>query len=182
MKRLLIGSALVVAVGFAWLNLGKPLRTTRSPYAAQETSPVRGLSAQEVDDLLNGLGAGFARTADLNSYPGPRHVIDMRAKLALSQKQAEAAQRIFAVMQRRAKQLGREIVDRERALSAAFAERRITAAQLETDVEALGLLYGRLRATHLRAHLELTALLTPEQIAKYDAMRGYREGHSHDGA
>lgn len=36
-------------------------------------------------------------------------------------------------------------------------------------------------ATHLRAHLELTALLTPEQIARYNAMRGYAAEHRHGG-
>lgn len=183
MKWLLVVAALLAA-GIVWQLVPRPPASpaTRSPYLAQQASPVRGLSAQEVDDLLNGRGAGFARTAELNSYPGPRHVLDMRAQLGLSEAQADGAQRIFSSMQREAKRLGEEIVSRERALGAAFSERRITGATLQADVAALGLLYGRLRATHLAAHLELTALLTREQIAKYDAMRGYGEEHRHSGA
>ncbi|MCQ3975466.1 MAG: hypothetical protein DPW09_18650 [Anaerolineae bacterium] len=68
---------LAVFVGFVlgmlWNN---PAQTERSPYVAQLDSSVRGLSSQEVDDLLNGRGAGYARMAELNSYPGPRHVLD----------------------------------------------------------------------------------------------------------
>ena len=36
----------------------------------------------------------------------------------------------------------------------------------------------RLRFIHLSAHLETPALLTHEQIVRYDALRGY---HSHRG-
>ena len=178
---LLLGAGAAIAM----LARRSSTPTTASPYVLQQASPVRGLSAQEVDDLLNGRGAGFARTAELNSYPGPRHVLDMRTHLELTPSQLEATERIFTAMQREAKRLGREIVDRETALSAAFAERRIDADRLRSETAALAALYGQLRATHLAAHLEMTALLTPDQIAKYDQMRGYGAGaardHRHDG-
>lgn len=146
---------------------------TPSPYAGQPASPVRGLTAQEVSDLLAGRGAGYARTAELNSYPGPRHAIDMARQLDLSAQQLAAAERVFAGMQRAAQRLGTDIVSRERALSEAFAARHIAPAELDARVDSLGALYGRLRATHLRAHLDMTALLTPEQVRVYDRLRGY---------
>lgn len=34
-------------------------------------------------------------------------------------------------------------------------------------------LQARLRAAHLRTHLQQTALLTPQQVAQYQALRGY---------
>src|SRR5512134_77899 len=71
--------------------------STVSPYAA-DSSPVRGLTAREVDDLLNGRGAGFARTAELNSYPGPRHAIDLADRLELTAGQRATAGRIFEGM------------------------------------------------------------------------------------
>jgi hypothetical protein len=141
-----------------------------------------------VDDLLNGRGAGFARTAELNSYPGPRHAIDLADELGLTADQRAAADRIFEGMRAEAKRLGQEIVERERRFSAEFAERRITAAGLSAEAESLGVLYGRLRAVHLAAHLELARTLTPEQIRRYDTLRGYHdasgddpEGHVHGG-
>ncbi len=59
----------------------------KSPYAEQLNSPVRGLSTEDVDNLLNGKGAGYARMAELNGYPGLRHVLDLRSQLNLSAQQ-----------------------------------------------------------------------------------------------
>jgi Spy/CpxP family protein refolding chaperone len=140
---------------------------------------VRGLSAQEVDDLLSGQGAGFARTAELNGYPGPRHTLDLADHLALDREQRARTEAIFAAMQADAKRLGAEIVDRERALAAAFAGQAISPHELAAGVDTLATLYGRLRARHLAAHLETTVLLTPRQIARYSEMRGYGGDTSH---
>ena len=72
-KRLLLAGAGIFGVAFAAVLLAPRFwragQTGRSPYVAQQNSPVRGLSAQEVDDLLAGRGAGYARTAELNNYP-----------------------------------------------------------------------------------------------------------------
>jgi hypothetical protein len=62
-----------IATAVAWRGW-HPGGIVPSPYVPELASPVRGLSAQEVDDLLNGRGAGYARTAELNGYPGPRHM------------------------------------------------------------------------------------------------------------
>jgi len=148
---------------------------TPSPYIAQQDSPVRGLSAQEVADLLAGRGAGYARTAELNSYPGPRHVLDLAARLDLTEDQRARTQRIFDAMQAEARVIGAAIVAREGVLSQAFAEHAMDARTLTARVDSLAVLYGRLRATHLRAHLETTALLRPEQVQAYHRLRGYAD-------
>ncbi|HEX9705440.1 MAG TPA: periplasmic heavy metal sensor [Gemmatimonadales bacterium] len=132
-----------------------------------------------MDDLLNGRGAGFARTAELNGYPGPRHVLDRGDHLTLSAEQRTSIEAIFAAMQTDATRLGAEIVDRERALAAAFAQRTVSPGSLAARVDTLGTLYARLRARHLGAHIETTALLTPEQIGRYSEMRWYEGEHAH---
>jgi hypothetical protein len=155
-----------------------------SPYAAIADSPVRGLTAQEIDDLLEGRGAGYARTAELNGYPGPRHVLELGVQLELRADQRAAAERVFGAMQADARRVGADIVARERALSAAFQSRRVSAAELRARVDTLATLYGRLRAVHLAAHLEMTAVLTPAQVRRYDALRGYEHAgaaHRHEG-
>lgn len=151
---------------------------TPSPYANQSESPIRGLSPQEVDDLLNGSGAGYARMAELNSYPGPRHVLDFKNELALSPSQEQVVQTTFDDMQNQAQQLGKTIVDRENQLSQAFAENVITAEQLQQQTQDLANLYGELRAAHLQAHLEITPILSAQQIERYDQLRGYTESPS----
>jgi hypothetical protein len=165
----------VAALAVQWLTAEPHATVAASPYAA-DSSPVRGLSADEVDDLLNGRGAGFARTAELNGHPGPRHAIDLAVELELTADQRAMAQRVFTRMNDAAKRLGREIVEQEGRFSAAFAERRVTAVELQAQAESLGVLYGRLRAVHLAAHLELTGALTADQVRRYDSLRGYHRG------
>jgi len=156
-----------------WLNEWFGVGTTLSPYIAQLDSPVRGLSAQEVADLLAGRGMGYARVAELNHYPGPRHVLDLQTELNLSAAQRTAITAIFTQMQAQAQQLGQQIVSQEQRLSAAFASTAINETTLEAEVMALANLYGQLRIAHLRAHLQVVPLLNTEQIRVYNALRGY---------
>lgn len=160
--------------------------STRSPYAMQTESSVRGLSAQEVDDLLHGRGMGLARAAELSGYPGPRHVLDLAAELDLMPAQRTAAEAIFGRMQEAAKALGAEIVEHEKQLGKAFSERSVDAASMNQHVAHIATLQGKLRAVHLQAHLDLTTQLDHPQIAKYNELRGYdfsappsQAGHSH---
>lgn len=150
-----------------------------SPYAHEGSEQVKTLSQQEVDDLLEGAGMGFARPAELNQYPGPRHVLDLADSLALSAEQRRGVEVTFAEMQGRAKALGRQILDAERALDAAFAAGGITEEALVTAVTRIADLQGELRAVHLRAHLATRETLTRHQIHEYDRLRGYGGGHEH---
>ncbi|MDJ0535893.1 MAG: Spy/CpxP family protein refolding chaperone [Xenococcaceae cyanobacterium MO_207.B15] len=146
----------------------------RSPYAEQLDSPVRGLSSEEVDNLLNGKGAGYARTAELNGYPGLRHVLDLSSQLNLSSQQIEEIEVAFDQMQSQAKSIGKTIVSKERELSEAFASGKITNTELEKQTGELARLYGELRKTHLQAHLQINPLLSAEQIKKYNQIQGYK--------
>lgn len=164
-----------------WLQEWFDRADATSPYVEQMASPVRGLSAQEVDDLRTGRGMGFARMAELNSYPGPRHVLDLQQELHLSAEQVAAIDAIFGAMEEQAQSLGQQILTLEEQLSTAFASGEIDDEALQTQIMTLADLYGQLRLTHLRAHLQVTPLLTPEQIATYNQLRGYLgDGeHSH---
>ncbi len=164
-------AGVVVALVARWP--AEPPRVAASPYVDQLASPVVGLSAQEVDDLLEGRGAGYARTAELTGYPGPRHVLDLGDQLSLSAAQRAVAESLFVTMNDAARTLGAEIVAAERRLAADFAARTVSLAALQDATASLGLQYGRLRALHLAAHVELTRHLTAEQILRYAELRGY---------
>jgi Spy/CpxP family protein refolding chaperone len=182
---LALGAALTVT-SCAQLGPAAQRPDTTSPYVGQLDSPVRGLTAQEVDDLLAGRGAGYARSAELNGYPGPRHMLDMGDKLSLQPEQRAKLTATFETMEARAKALGAQIVERERALSAAFTGGTLTPEALRQQTAELGQLYADLRATHLTAHLAIFPVLTPEQVAGYNVLRGYTgndpmaPGMSHD--
>jgi Spy/CpxP family protein refolding chaperone len=144
-----------------------------SPYAGQQRRTLKALSADEVADLLAGHGVGFAKAAELNHYPGPRHALDQAETLALTPEQRSALEASFTRMQAEAVRLGRELVDAETALDQLFAEGRADANSLARAVEASARLSGQLRLVHLRAHLETRAVLTAAQVERYDTLRGY---------
>src|ERR1700745_1824509 len=94
--RILIGGMLVLCV------VGRGGADNGSPYRNQMNTEIRGLSDQEVSDLREGRGMGRARAAELNGYPGPRHVLDAAraGQLALTPEQTRAAERLFDGMAR----------------------------------------------------------------------------------
>lgn len=146
-----------------------------SPYAKQLDSPVRGLSAQEVEDLIAGNGAGYARTAELNGYPGPSHLLQLQEQLGLTAEQITAITRIYDDMKVEAQRLGQEIVEAEKRFSQSFAEKNSTPQAVQAQSAELGGLYSELRAVHLMAHLEVKPLLSSKQIAHYNTLRGYTQ-------
>lgn len=151
-----------------------------SPYREQQSSEIRGLSAEEINDLREGRGMGLARSAELNGYPGPRHVLDAveAGQLHLSDTQLHAVRELFVQMSQEARQLGGVIVQEEGELEAAFRRGEIDGRQLRTRVERIARLRGELRLVHLRTHLVTRALLSEEQILQYNRLRGYSaQGH-----
>ena len=82
-----------------------------------------------------------------------------------------------------------QVLAKEADLDQAFAGGRIDDAALHRIVADLGRLQGELRYTHLKYHLAMRDVLSPDQIAAYDRLRGYDSaqasapgmhgGHSH---
>lgn len=143
------------------------------PYAGWQARDIKALSPQQVDDLRAGRGMSLALAAELNGYPGPRHVLDLGEQLALTAAQREAFEALFREMQAEARRLGAAILEQEAALDRAFGSGRADDAGLRARLNRLGALQGELRYSHLRSHLTARALLTPAQVARYDALRGY---------
>ena len=144
------------------------------PYTELESRQIKALSGQEVMGYLAGHGMGYALAAELNGYPGPKHVLELSDELGLSPSQHRRVSEIFDSMQSAAAALGEKIVATERALDAAFAGDTISRASLEETVVDIAGLEGRLRAAHLAAHLETRALLDPRQVHRYGTLRGYQ--------
>jgi hypothetical protein len=148
-------------------------------YAAYARRTIKALPDADVERLLAGEGMGFALAAELNGYPGPKHVLELSDSLELTQEQRRAIDTIRSAMLEQARDVGSELVEAERRLDRAFAQRMVTETELDGLTQRIGMLSGRLRATHLRAHLAVTRLLTPHQIATYARLRGYGGGHVH---
>lgn len=149
-----------------------------SPYRDQQSTEVKGLSDAEVAELRDGKGMGLARAAELNGYPGPRHVLDAVAahQLHAGPEQVRLVEQIFEEMAGKARWLGEQIVAEEGALEAAFRAGSIETSDLGRRVARIAALRGDLRAVHLAAHVQTRAVLTPAQIARYNEVRGYQPG------
>jgi LTXXQ motif family protein len=166
--RLALGWAAAIAI-----LPGAGVAAETAPYAGQQGREIKALSSTEIADFEAGRGMGMAKAAELNHYPGPAHVIELRDRLRLSPQQRAAVEAIFARMSAAAKPLGAELVARERTLDAAFRTGEATPATVATATAEIGAVQGRLRAVHLAAHLETRALLSAQQIGLYEELRGY---------
>lgn len=144
-----------------------------SPYSGMESRAIKAIPAKRVADIKAGKGAGYALTAELNGYPGPRHVLDLAGELKLSRGQRERTQALFETMRREARALGGDLVAREARLETMFASGRIDVESLRRSVTGIAEVEGRLRATHLKYHLAMKTLLSRAQITAYNRLRGY---------
>jgi Spy/CpxP family protein refolding chaperone len=177
-----VALAFTLAVPFAAAQTAPPDRPAHdpamhqhaaSPYAGQQGSEVKALSDGEMTALREGMGMGLAKPAELNHYPGPRHVLDMAEALSLTPAQTKELTAIYDRMHGAAVVLGGQIIAKEKALDDEFASGTIDKSRLADLTSRIGALQAALRAVHLSAHLETKALLTPEQVARYDSLRGY---------
>jgi len=134
---------------------------------------LKALSVDEVQGFLTGKGTGLAKVAELNRYPGPAHVLELAGALQLSEDQTRRARAIFDAMQKAAVRNGEVLVDSERDLDRQFASGTVTPESLQIALKKIAESYAAVRGVHLRAHIDLHAVLTPDQIAVYDSLRGH---------
>jgi len=159
----------------ALITASPALADSPSPYAGQQTRQVKALSDDDIAALRNGEGMGMAKAAELNGYPGPKHVLDLAQQLQLTDAQRREVQTIFDRMSAVAKPLGGKLIAQEQALDQLFAKGDITQDRLAAATAAIAELQGRLRAVNLSAHLETCALLNGDQLARYEHLRGYAD-------
>lgn len=183
-KTAIVTSALA-ALMIAMPLVAEPASDDPQPYAGLRTREVKALSAAQIDDYRNGRGMSLALAAELNGYPGPRHVLDLAEPLALTPAQLARAQALFDAMRAEAVDLGERIIEREAELDRLFADATASSPVTPGAVEALALsigeLTGQLRFTHLSYHLTMRDSLDAAQIGAYETLRGYRPTPAHDG-
>ena len=143
------------------------------PYAGQQSRTIKALSDQEIADYVEGRGMGSSKAAELNHYPGPAHVIADSSRLGLTDHQKIETQSVFDAMSTVAKRSGAAIVAKEASLDALYASGQAAPGPIKELLTELARLQAQFRYAHLSAHLKMRTILTLEQIARYDEMRGY---------
>jgi len=149
------------------------------PYAGQQDRHIKALSESEVDGLLKGKGMGMAKPAELNKYPGPKHVLEIAEKLDLSHDQLLATMALFKKMKSEAIPLGKEIVAAEKRLDELFASGVVTNQSLAKVLDEIAVFRSKLRFVHLKTHLLQKNIMTKMQIHQYNRFRGYAKHHHH---
>jgi hypothetical protein len=105
--------------------------------------PIKASSEQQLSDLRAGKGMSLAVPAE----------------------QKSRTQALLVQMQREAKLAGEAVIAAEAALDALFTTKAATPAALRTATYNAAVAQGQLRETHLRYHLAMVELLSPEQVA-----------------
>lgn len=157
--------------------LGPPALSAQhehSPYAGVATAEGTALTADEIRQLRNGEGMGLSLAAELNHYPGPKHVLELADSLSLDPTQLTEIEAIREVTLAEAVRKGEEIITVEAHLAEAFRTGTASAVEVGRMTQRLGTLRGQLQAIHLVAHLETRLRLTDTQVQMYDQLRGYR--------
>ena len=139
------------------------------------------LSAEEEKQHLSGAGMGYAKAAELNHFPGPMHALELADGLGLSPEQREKTQALMAAHKAEARAIGAKLVEAERGLEGLFRSGNVEPAALRKAVERAGALQAEYRLSHLETHRRMRALLTEEQVKRYDHLRGYGAPAGHGG-
>ena len=151
---------------------GSPHAAT--PYAGLQQRDIKALDDRQLSDLRLGRGMGLALAAELNGYPGPMHVLELKDQLRLIADQRQRFQQLFDSMKAEAIEVGEKLIANERDLDRRFAEGGLTPEVLATLTSRIGETQGQLRAVHLKYHLTSAELLSSEQRQRYAELRGYR--------
>lgn len=178
---LLLGG--LVATGNANSPVQAQAQPTPTPSAYGELldTEIRGIDPATIEGYRTGAGLGMALPAELNGYPGPRHVLDLADELELTSEQRTQIQALFDEMLPDAIALGEQILDQEAGLELAFRERTIDEESLRDMLVSIESLKAELRYVHLRTHLVTLEIMTPHQVQLYNNLRGYTattEDHS----
>ncbi len=144
------------------------------PYAGFERRAIKALSEQQVSDLRAGRGMGLALAAELNGCPGPLHVLELADALGLLPEARGRAEALTREMKAETIAIGERVIAEEAALDRLFAERRATPTNLAEATARIAATQGDLRAAHLRYHVAMRDLLSPDQVDRYNQRRGYQ--------
>jgi Spy/CpxP family protein refolding chaperone len=151
----------------------EPPPSYQSEYVGQEMREIKSLSEEDIKELQAGEGWGLAKAAELNGFPGPFHLLEMKHEIGLTKVQTEKIEAFHGEMKKHAIPLGKKLIEAESSLDRAFATRKIDEKTLGELLDNIALIRNRLRYVHLSAHLKTPAVLSREQMKLYNKLRGY---------
>lgn len=147
----------------------------QTPYAGMQSRAIKSLSDSDIHELRRGGGWGLALAAELNGMPGPAHLLELKDQIPLTADQVTKIQALMDQMRKAAIPTGERLIAAEKALEAAFAAGKLNEASLRRLLAEAESARSELRFIHLSQHYKTVEFLKPEQIQRYNILRGYAE-------
>ena len=147
----------------------------QTPYAGMQNRAIKSLSDNDINELRRGGGWGLALAAELNGMPGPSHLLELKDKIPLTADQVDKTQVLLDEMRKAAIPTGERLIAAEKALEAAFASGKVDESSLRRLLADAESARSELRFIHLSQHYKTVLFLTPEQIKRYNILRGYAD-------
>ncbi|MFZ9408481.1 MAG: Spy/CpxP family protein refolding chaperone, partial [Burkholderiaceae bacterium] len=136
---------------------------------------IKSLSDNDIKELRRGGGWGLALAAELNGMPGPAHLLELKDQIPLTPEQVAKTQALFDDMRKAAISTGERLIAAETAVEAAFARGAVDEVVLRRLLTEAESARAELRFIHLSQHYKTVQYLKPEQIKRYNVLRGYAE-------
>lgn len=166
---------LAVLISATLPALAQHTHGSQTPYAGMQSRAIKSLSENDIKELRRGGGWGLALAAELNGMPGPAHLLELKHKIPLTQDQVAKTQKLFDDMRQAAIATGERLIAAETALEAAFAKGAVDESSLRRLLADAESAKAELRFIHLSQHFKTVQYLQPEQIKRYNILRGYTE-------
>jgi len=144
-----------------------------SKYAGEQNRSIKSLSDSDIEELKNGSGWGLAKAAELNGVPGPLHLLELEKEIGLTKNQKEQIQHLFNSMKAEAIATGHKLIEQEQLLETRFRTDIPDSQELQKLLNEIGETRSKLRFVHLDTHLRTPEILSAQQIAQYNKLRGY---------
>lgn len=102
-------------------------------------------------------------------------VLELKDRIGLSEERVRSIQMLFEQMKRQAMPVGERLIAAEAAIEARFARGDVEEASLRRLLQEAEAARTELRFIHLSQHHKTVPLLRPEQIQRYQVLRGYAD-------
>ena len=166
---------LALAIFLPLSSLAQHSHGPQTPYAGMQNRAIKSLSDNDINELRRGGGWGLALAAELNGMPGPAHLLELKDQIPLAADQVAKTQVLLDEMRKASIPTGERLIAAEKALEAAFAAGKVNEPSLRNLLAEAESARTELRFIHLSQHYKTVQFLQPEQIKRYNILRGYAE-------